>query len=361
MSTISEVREGKGSKLKILTKGAPEIVQHLLKEVPNNYEEYYSYYVKHGYRVIAMAHKTIPDGFNTRHISRENAEKDLEFAGFLIFQCPMKEDTIENIQKILDANCKVKIITGDNVLTAAFVALKLGISRGCADEENKADNVVFARIDDQQKKINWVDYDENCISSNEISSIKFDSLEKMAKSYILCLEGKELDILQPLINVDDISHLILNIHVFARTSPVQKDYIIRMINRLGKYTAMCGDGTNDVGSLKSATVGIAVLNNDMDKKKQEENKEDAKEENKVDVPEQPKLKSPFYWPTPEESKMLSFAEMRKKQIEHMKLYQQQNKGKKGQMNLDFAFDSHITELGDACIAAPFTYKFSSVN
>jgi manganese-transporting P-type ATPase len=361
MSTISEVREGKGSKLKILTKGAPEIVQHLLKEVPDNYEEYYSYYVKHGYRVIAMAHKTIPDGFNTRHISRENAEKDLEFAGFLIFQCPMKEDTIENIQKILDANCKVKIITGDNVLTAAFVALKLGISRGCADEENKADNVVFARIDDQQKKINWVDYDENCISSNEISSIKFDSLEKMAKSYILCLEGKELDILQPLINVDDISHLILNIHVFARTSPVQKDYIIRMINRLGKYTAMCGDGTNDVGSLKSATVGIAVLNNDMDKKKQEENKEDAKEENKVDVSEQPKLKSPFYWPTPEESKMLSFAEMRKKQIEHMKLYQQQNKGKKGQMNLDFAFDSHITELGDACIAAPFTYKFSSVN
>ena len=123
-----------------------------------------------------------------------------------------------------------------------------------------------------------MDYNDNSTSKLDLTSINFDSLEKMAEERILCLGGKELECLQTLMPVEDISRLILNIHVFARTSPVQKDYIIRMINRLGKYTAMCGDGTNDVGSLKSATVGIAVLNNQENKPITEEKKEYKKED-----------------------------------------------------------------------------------
>jgi cation-transporting ATPase 13A1 len=60
---------------------------------------------------------------------------------------------------------------------------------------------------------------------------------------------------------------------------------------------------------------------------------------------------------------MSMAEIRQKQQERMQLYMKQNrKGKKGMPDFnDFAMmDSTMTELGDACIAAPFTYKFSSV-
>lgn len=150
MTTISTVKEGKKARMKILCKGAPEVICKLLKEVPENYDEYYNYYVKHGFRVIAMAHRTLPDGLKPQNISRENAESDLEFAGFLIFQCPMKKDTVKYVSKIMDADCKVKIITGDNILTAAYVAVKLSIAENFKIKEG-SECVAFAKIDEEKK------------------------------------------------------------------------------------------------------------------------------------------------------------------------------------------------------------------
>lgn len=135
---------------------------------------------------------------------------------------------------------------------------------------------------------------------------------------------------------------------------------------------MCGDGTNDVGSLKSSTIGIAILNGKQkkpeDKKKTEEVKktsEDGKSTEvakKTEEDKEEKLTSMFYWPTPEEYQTMSYKDIQKKQQEHMQKYMRQN-GKKKQ-GFDFSelamMDSHVTELGDACMAAPFTYKFSSV-
>jgi len=49
--------------------------------------------------------------------------------------------------------------------------------------------------------------------------------------------------------------------VFARVAPHQKELIVAALNDAGHTTLMCGDGTNDVGALKQAHVGVSILNN----------------------------------------------------------------------------------------------------
>jgi cation-transporting ATPase 13A1 len=92
-------------------------------------------------------------------------------------------------------------------------------------------------------------------------SLSHHSLRSLTSSYNLCVTGSGLDYLLTTLAMParDVARLVCYVMVFARTSPDQKEFILTWLKNLGFITMMCGDGTNDVGALKQAHVGMSLF------------------------------------------------------------------------------------------------------
>ena len=102
----------------------------LSQSMPPNFKEILETYTKEGYRVIALAQKIMPDGFNYRKlqtISRDQVESELSFLGLLILENKLKIATTKIIETLRDCEIRTVMATGDNVLTAISVARQCGI------------------------------------------------------------------------------------------------------------------------------------------------------------------------------------------------------------------------------------------
>jgi len=124
MSVLAQINDNHhGTTYRILSKGAPEVLKKFMKTLPSDYDETYLKFVKNGARVLAMAYKSIPKMSmdEMQKYTREEAESELVFCGFVVAECPLKADTKNIIKELQEASHEVKMITGDNALTAAFI------------------------------------------------------------------------------------------------------------------------------------------------------------------------------------------------------------------------------------------------
>ena len=59
MSALCTVSDNQGSSLRVLSKGAPEVLKKYIKDLPADYDVTYLDYVKNGGRVLTLAYKYV--------------------------------------------------------------------------------------------------------------------------------------------------------------------------------------------------------------------------------------------------------------------------------------------------------------
>jgi cation-transporting ATPase 13A1 len=234
-------------------KGAPETIQKRLVKVPAKYEETFKHFTRNGARVLALAYKYLStDGElgqkRINDLKREEVECDLNFAGFLVLQTPLKEDAIRSIQMLNESSHRTVMITGDNPLTAVHVAREVEIvDRDCLILDAPEN-------DDSGTKLVWRSVDEKTIIPVDPTA---DLDPKILATQDLCVTGYAL---AKFTGQKALRSLLRHTWVYARVSPKQKEEILIGLKDMGYTTLMCGDGTNDVGALKQAHIGVALLN-----------------------------------------------------------------------------------------------------
>jgi cation-transporting ATPase I len=154
-----------------------------------------------GYRVLAVAERSMPEHAAATAELDDSAVTDLEFRGLLALADPVRPTAAAAVAEMARAGVDILMITGDHPSTAEAIAAELGVLDGRGV-------LTGAQIDE--------------------------------------LDDNELDARLP------------DVSVYARVSPVQKARIVRRLREAGRVVAMTGDGANDVPAIRLAHVGIAV-------------------------------------------------------------------------------------------------------
>ncbi|KAH8242003.1 hypothetical protein KR038_000060 [Drosophila bunnanda] len=320
-------------------KGAPEVIQKMLREVPADYEKVYLEYARRGARVLALGIKEFGTLGNqkVRELKREEVECDLTFAGFVIISCPMKPDSKAVIKELIQSSHKVVMITGDNPLTACHVARELRFTRKklLIMTPSPGNTFKWVSVDGDQK------YDLDRKNSKRSTSM-------LLATHDLCITGEGLQYLQ-LNDQKYLREVLPQITVCARFAPKQKEFVITQLKQLGYCTLMCGDGTNDVGALKHANVGVSLLTSaPVKRKRTEEEQQQAAATAAASAAQVAAANNANQQLTPRERAL----RRRQEQINQTQA--------RLQASLRDMEEQTMVKLGDASIAAPFTSKSSSI-
>lgn len=170
-------------------------------------------YAERSLRTIGMLYKDFPSWPPVEAKSLEGDKKMADFdsifhemtwVGVVGIHDPLREGVIEAVAQCFHSGVVVRMVTGDNVVTARAIATECGILR--PDEEG------------------------------------------------VVMEGPKFRQLPD----DEMDAVLPKLRVLARSSPEDKRILVARLKHLGETVAVTGDGTNDGPALKTADVGFSM-------------------------------------------------------------------------------------------------------
>ena len=185
----------------VYTKGSPEKILALCNVDPDTRrraEEEIVGLQKRARRVLGFAHKEV----SSRPASRADAERGMVFDGFVGIADPLRAEVKDAVNSCKTAGIEVKMLTGDNIVTASAIAEELGLL-----EEGHV-------------------------------AVEASYLEKLSD--------------------EEFSKVLPTVRVIARSTPLLKMRVVKELKSKGNVVAVTGDGINDAPALKNADVGIAM-------------------------------------------------------------------------------------------------------
>ncbi len=172
-----------------LIMGAPEVICTDLSQAQKELVKDAAHNLK---RIVAFGRsKSINEGMQLPN--------DIEITAFIILSDKIRQDAKETLDFFARQGVVIKVISGDNPITASKIAAEAGL----------------------------------CGADRYVDAAQLDDYEKIEN------------------NVEDIN-------VFGRVSPYQKLDIVKALKAHGHTVAMIGDGANDVLALKEADCSIAM-------------------------------------------------------------------------------------------------------
>lgn len=227
------------------TKGAPQVIIELCKEDDFDPLEVYG-------KVKSFASK----GFRTLGVAYKKAsENTYRFAGLIPLYDPPREDSKEAVDSARSKGIDVKMVTGDNIAVATYIAQLLDIGENIEDVrklkgEDLEEYITLAKILSLAitKKL------EPEKSEKEVDDIVDDIVDQVKKALYTTplLQGSVKK------HESEIIAMIEKADGFAQVYPEDKYFIVDELQKGGHIVCMTGDGVNDAPALKKADCGIAV-------------------------------------------------------------------------------------------------------
>jgi len=204
MTTVADI----SGELIAFSKGSPEkiISQCNLSESQiDEITERITGFQEKACRVIAFSHKKISINNNNEsgyESARSEIESEMVFDGFTAITDPLRKDVYDAVKSCRSAGIDLKILTGDNIVTAKAIA-------------------------------------------NELNLLSEDHL---------AVEARDLEHLSD----EELTEQLTKIRIIARSTPVVKMRVVNLLKSDGHIVAVTGDGINDAPAIKNADVGIAM-------------------------------------------------------------------------------------------------------